>query len=68
MFKIVFNNYKLNILYKTNAKRKKKEKYFIRLNIIYNLNVNITSVSYIFNKANFSLILYFFNTIRLSLT
>ena len=29
---------------------------------------NVTSVLYIFNKTNFSLILHFFNTIRLSLT
>ena len=25
VFKIIFNNYKLNILYKTNVKRKKKK-------------------------------------------
>ena len=29
---------------------------------------NVTSVLYIFNKVNFSLILHFFNIIRLSLT
>ena len=35
IFKILFNNYKLNILYKTNVKRKKIFLY-IYLNIFYN--------------------------------
>ena len=30
IFKIIFYNYKLNILYKINAKRKKKKENFLR--------------------------------------
>ena len=29
IFKIIFNNYKLNILYKTNVKKKKKKKLYV---------------------------------------
>ena len=31
VFEIIFRNYKLNLLYKTNAKRKKKKKKFFAL-------------------------------------
>ena len=49
IFKIIFNSYKLNILYKTNAKKKKKKKYFIRLNTLYNLSVKSNIINAIFN-------------------
>ena len=48
IYKIIINNYKLNILYKTNVKKRKK-KYFIRLNIFYNLNVKLNIINAIFN-------------------
>ena len=46
--KIIFRNYKLNLLYKTNAKRKRKKK-FLRLNIFYNINAKSNAVNAIFN-------------------
>ena len=49
MFKIIFNNYKLNVLYKTNVKRKKKKEYFMRLNILYNSSVKSNIINAIFN-------------------
>ena len=49
IFEIIFNNYKLNILYKVNIKRKKKKEYFLRLNIFHNLNVKSNAISAIFN-------------------
>ena len=49
VLKIIFNNYKLNILHKTNAKRKKKKEYFIHLNIFRNLNVKLNVINAIFN-------------------
>ena len=50
-FKIIFNNYKLNVLYKTNVKKekKRKKKYFMRLNIFHNLNVKSNIINAIFN-------------------
>ena len=49
VFKIIFNNYKLNILYKTNVKRKKKKEYFICLNIFRNSSVKSNIINAIFN-------------------
>ena len=48
IFKIIFNNYKLNILYKTNVKRKKKKENFMRLNIFRNSSVksNISNATF----------------------
>ena len=45
---MIFRNYELNILYKTNAKKKKKEN-FLRLNIFYNLSVKSNMINAIFN-------------------
>ena len=45
IFKIMFNNYKLNILYKTNAKKKN----FMRINIFHNSNVKSNIINAIFN-------------------
>ena len=49
IFEIIFRNYKLNLLYKTNAKRKKKEENFLRLNILRNSNVKSNTINVIFN-------------------
>ena len=49
IFKIIFNNYKLNTLYKTNAKRKKRKENFLRLNILRNSNVKSNVINAIFN-------------------
>ena len=40
VFEIIFRNYELNLLYKTNAKRKKKKENVLRLNILRNLSEN----------------------------
>ena len=48
VFEIIFRNYKLNLLYKTNAKRKKKEK-FLRLNILRNSGARPNVASAIFS-------------------
>ena len=46
IFEIIFRSYKLDLLYKTNAKRKKKEENFLYLNILRNSGArpNVTSV------------------------
>ena len=49
IFEMIFRNYKLNLLYKTNAKRKKKKENFLRLNILYNSNVKLNTINAIFN-------------------
>ena len=49
IFKIIFRNYKLSLLYKTNAKRKKKKENFLRLNILRNINVKSNAINAIFN-------------------
>ena len=49
IFKIIFNNYKLNLIYKMNIKKKK---YFLRLNIFYNSNVKSNTINAIFNYEN----------------
>ena len=49
IFKIIFYNYKLSVLYKVNAKRKEKKEYFVRLNIFRNLNVKSNMINAIFN-------------------
>ena len=40
IFEIIFRNYKLNLLYKTNAKRKEKKENFLRLNNFFNRTLN----------------------------
>ena len=49
IFKIIFRNYKLNILYITNVKRKKKKENFLRLNIFDNSNVKSNAINAMFN-------------------
>ena len=49
IFKIIFCNYELNLLYKTNAKRKKKKENFLRLNIFRNINIKSNAINAIFN-------------------
>ena len=49
VFEIIFNNYKLNISYKTNVKRKKKKEIFLRLNTFRNLNIKSNAINAIFN-------------------
>ena len=49
VFKIIFRNYELNLLYKTNVKRKTKKENFLRLNILYNLSVKSNVINVIFN-------------------
>ena len=49
VFEMIFRNYKLDLLYKTNAKRKKKKENFLRLNILRNSNVKLNAINAIFN-------------------
>ena len=49
MFEIIFYNYKLNILYKINAKRKEKKENFLYLNIYHNSNVKSNTINAKFN-------------------
>ena len=49
ILEIVFRNYKLDLLYKTNAKRKKKEENFLRLNILRNSSAKPNVTNAIFN-------------------
>ena len=47
--KMIFRNYKLSLLYKTNGKKKKGKENFLRLNILYNINVKLNAINAIFN-------------------
>ena len=49
ILEIIFRNYKLNLLYKTNVKRKKKKENFLRLNILRDSNVKSNVINAIFN-------------------
>ena len=49
ILEIIFRNYKLNLLYKINAKIKKKKENFLYLNISYNSNVKSNAINAIFN-------------------
>ena len=49
VFEIIFCNYKLSLLYKTNVKRKKKKENFLRLNILRSSNVKLNVINAIFN-------------------
>ena len=49
ILEIIFRNYKLNLLYKINAKRKKKKENFLRLNILRNSSVKLNTINAIFN-------------------
>ena len=49
VFEIIFRSYKLNLLYKVNAKRKKKKENFLRLNILRNMSVKSNAINAIFN-------------------
>ena len=49
VFEIIFRNYKLELSYKTNAKRKKEKENFLRLNIFRNSNVKSNIINAIFN-------------------
>ena len=55
----IFRNYKLRILYETNAKRKKKKENFLLLNISRNSNAKSNIINAIFNtKIKTNLIVY----------
>ena len=49
ILEIIFRNYKLNLLYKTNAKKKKKDFFFLRLNTFHNISVKSNTINAIFN-------------------
>ena len=75
MFNIIFNLYNdvcesynviyLFALYETKLIKNFSNKFKMNNKL---MTFFVTSVFYIFNKINFSLTLYFFNTIKLSLT
>ena len=52
IFKIISRKYKLNVLYKTNAKRKKKKEDFLGLDIYRNSNVKSNTINAIFDNEN----------------